>query len=115
VLADPTRARADWGERWADLEAYDLEQAHDKAVSAADGQLVRRVGARRIPEDQLRAIEVPVSLIWGESDRLMPVRIGRAASATFGWPLVEIDDCGHGPQIERSDRLGDELEAILGS
>lgn len=113
VLADPDRARVHWGDRWAALEAYDLEQAADKSVSAANGQLVRRIGARRIPSDRLRSIGVPVSLIWGKGDRLMRFRIAEEASSRFGWPLWGIDDCGHGPQIERPDQVADALESIL--
>jgi pimeloyl-ACP methyl ester carboxylesterase len=113
VLADPQRAHAAWGDRWDALEAYDLEQAAAERVGAANTQLVRSLGACRIPDDQLRSIEVPVSLIWGERDRLMPFRIAQGASSRYGWSLYPIDDCGHGPQIERPDRLGDALEAIL--
>jgi pimeloyl-ACP methyl ester carboxylesterase len=115
VLADPQRARVCWGERWDALEAYDLEQAGDKGVGDANSQLVRQIGARRIPEDRLRAIEVPISLVWGMQDRLIPFRIAKKASIRFGWPLVRIDGCGHGPQIEQPHRIADILEAILRS
>jgi pimeloyl-ACP methyl ester carboxylesterase len=115
VLADPERARAIWGERWEALEAYDLEQAGDKRVGAANTQLVRSLGARRIPEDRLRSIQVPVDLIWGERDPLMRFRIGQEASSKFGWPLHRIEGCGHGPQIEAPDRLQEALEVALRS
>ena len=113
VLADPERARLGWGDLWAALEAYDLEQAGDKSVSSANGQLLRRIGARRIPSDQLRSIQVPVSMIWGRGDRLMPFGIAEKASRRFGWPLHGIDDCGHGPHIERPAQLCDALEAYM--
>ena len=100
ILADPVRTRSVWGDRWSALEAYDLEQAVDKKVSAANGQLVRRMGSRRIPSDQLESISVPVSLAWGTEDRLMRLRIAQRASSRFGWPLFPIP-CGHGPHIER--------------
>lgn len=115
VLSDPERARVSWGDRWAALEAYDLEQACDKSVNRANGQLIRRIGSRRVPSDELRMIGVPVSLIWGKEDRLMRYRIAEEASSRFGWPLYGLDDCGHGPHIERSDQLGDALEAIMSS
>lgn len=115
VLADPEQARVSWGDRWTALEAYDLEQAGDKSVSRANGQLMRRIGTRRVPSDQLSMIGVPVSLIWGKKDRLMRYRIAEEASSRFGWPLYGFDDCGHGPQIERSDQLADALEATMSS
>lgn len=110
VLVDPERARAEWGDRWAALEAYDLDQAGRSSVDAATRQLVVRIGARQIPVDRLRALRVPVALIWGRSDRLMRFRIAETASARFGWPLHPIDDCGHGPHIERPDAFLDALE-----
>lgn len=113
VLADPARARLAWGDRWSALEAYDLQQAADKNVSAANGQLVRRVGSRRIPQAQLGTIDVPVSLVWGTGDRLMRLRIAERASSRFGWPLFPIS-CGHGPQIEQPDRFGDVLRGAMG-
>jgi len=48
VLVDPNRARREWGDRWAALEAYDIDQATRPSVDAANRQLVRRIGARRI-------------------------------------------------------------------
>jgi len=58
VLADPERARTEWGDRWAALEAYDIDQATRPDVDAANRELVRRIGARRIAPDQLRRISV---------------------------------------------------------
>jgi pimeloyl-ACP methyl ester carboxylesterase len=103
VLADPQRARTEWGDRWAALEAYDIDQATRSDVDAATRQLVLRIGARRIAPDQLRRIGVPVALIWGRADKLMHFRIAAKASEQFGWPLYPIDDCGHGPHIERPE------------
>lgn len=113
VLVDPERARARWGDRWGALEAYDIEQAGLKSVNAANGQLMRRIGSRRIPPDRLRTISVPVALIWGRGDRLMHFRIAEKAAAQFGWPLYPIDDCGHGPHIERPDAFLEALGAAV--
>ena len=115
VLADHERARGRWDDRWVALEAYDLEQARDKRVSGVNGQLVRRIGARRISPDQLATIDVPASLIWGKQDRLMRFRIAQDAHSRFGWPLHSIDDCGHGPQIERPDALAELIAGIMDS
>jgi pimeloyl-ACP methyl ester carboxylesterase len=111
VLADLERARAEWGDRWAALEAYDIDQATRPSVDAANRELVRRIGARRIAPDQLRRINVPVALIWGRADRLMRFRIAETASERFSWPLYPIDDCGHGPHIERPEAFLEALKA----
>jgi pimeloyl-ACP methyl ester carboxylesterase len=80
-------------------------------VDAANRQLVRRIGARRIAADRLRGIDIPVALIWGRADKLMRFRIAEDASEQFGWPLHAIDDCGHGPHIERPNAFLEALEA----
>ncbi len=113
VMVDPARARNAWGDRWDALEAYDLDQAARPSVDKATQELLRRIGVRRIRSDQLRQIDIPVSLIWGRSDRLMRVRIAERASAEFGWPLHPIDDCGHGPHLERHEEFLRALDECL--
>lgn len=109
LFFDLDRTRSDWGDRWLALEAYDLDQAGRPSVDAASRQLLLRVGVRRIPPDQLRKIIVPVALIWGKADRLMRFRIAEKASEQFGWPLYPVDDCGHGPHIERPEAFVEAL------
>ncbi len=98
VLVDLERTRAGWGGRWGAFEAYHIDRAAQPSVGAANRQLLRRMGVRRIPSDQLGKIDVPVALIWGRNDPVMRFRIAENASRKFGWPLYPIDDCGHVPQ-----------------
>jgi pimeloyl-ACP methyl ester carboxylesterase len=112
-LTDPDGARARWGSRWAALEAYDLEQARTKTVSAVNGQLLRTIGVRRISPEKLREAAAPVSLIWGTDDRLMRFTIAERAAARYGWPLHRIEGCGHGPHIERPDELADAIVSSM--
>jgi pimeloyl-ACP methyl ester carboxylesterase len=114
VMVDPERAGTGWGTRWRALEAYDIALADQPSVSAAVDHLARRVAARRISRDKLETIGVPVSLIWGRGDRLMRFKIAKRASARFGWPLYPIDECGHGPHIERPDAFVEALRDALG-
>ncbi len=114
VLADLERARTVWGDKWAALEGYDIDQATRPSVDAANRELVRRIGSRRIAPDQLRRIRVPVAMIWGQEDRLMRFRIAEQARERFGWPLYPIDGCGHGPHIERPEAFLDALRAASG-
>ncbi len=113
VLFDPDQAAAEWGDRWSASEDYDIELAGDKAVGKASGQLVRRIAARKIPHDQLGSIPVPVTLIWGTGDRLMRFAIGERAAQAFGWPLNPIEECGHGPHIERPGAFIEALEKAI--
>ena len=113
VLFDPDRAAAEWGDRWSALEGYDIELAGDKAVSTATSRLVRRIAARRIPPEELASITVPVALIWGTADRLMRFTIGERAAQAFDWPLYPIEECGHGPHIERPGAFIEALETAI--
>lgn len=52
--------------------------------------------------DDLERLTVPVGLIWGERDRVVPVAAGeRLARALPRIPLERIEDAGHVPQLER--------------
>jgi 2-hydroxymuconate-semialdehyde hydrolase len=75
-------------------------------------QLIRR-GTRRHPEASLRRIEVPVSLLWGRSDRMVPLKVASWAKARFGWPLQLVDDSAHAPHIERPGAFLKALERAL--
>jgi pimeloyl-ACP methyl ester carboxylesterase len=113
VLFDPDQAAAEWGNRWSASVDYDIELASDKAVSKATGQLVRRIAARKIPQDQLGSITVPVALIWGTGDRLMRFPIAERVAEAFDWPLTPIEGCGHGPHIERPGAFIEALEKAI--
>jgi pimeloyl-ACP methyl ester carboxylesterase len=113
VLFDPDRTAVEWGDRWPASEGYDIELAADKSVSKATGQLVRRIAARRISQEGLASITVPVALIWGTGDRLMRFRIGERAAGAFEWPLYPIEECGHGPHIERPGPFVEALEMAI--
>ena len=56
--------------------------------------------------DRLPDIAVPVLVIWGEADRMIPVEHGRAyAKAVPGARFHVITEAGHLPQLETPDRL----------
>jgi len=92
VAADPARARALMG---SDAQAYGLELARTPSVRAANRRLLRELGTKPIPPQELARIAVPTSLIWGRHDRVMRLRIAERASARYGWPLHVVEDAGH--------------------
>jgi pimeloyl-ACP methyl ester carboxylesterase len=56
--------------------------------------------------DRLPEITVPVLVVWGEADRMIPVEHGRAyAKAIAGARFLLIAEAGHLPQLETPDRL----------
>jgi pimeloyl-ACP methyl ester carboxylesterase len=110
VAVDPARAAAVLG---ADSQAYGLELARTPSVRAANRRLLRELGTRAIPSEQLAGIAVPTTLVWGRQDRVMRLRIAERASARYGWPLEVIEDAGH-LSFERPEAFRGALRAALG-
>jgi 2-hydroxymuconate-semialdehyde hydrolase len=95
---DATRRR-DPG--WLDaFSAYSLERAVVPQVKRTMKGLLR-LGMKKIPDDELRRISVPVELLWGQGDRMVPLSLAQGARDRFGWPLTVIPDAGHAPHIEQ--------------
>lgn len=115
VLFDPERVRAQRGERAAAFRAYHIDRTSQPSVRAANRELLRRIGVRQIPADQLAKVSVPVALIWGRNDRVMRFRIAEKASARFGWPLYAIENAGHAALLERPDAFIDALRSAMGA
>ena len=112
VVVDPATVRALMGERWEPSQAYGLERARTPSVRAANRRMLRELGTRTIPPEELARIAVPTSLIWGRQDRVMRLRIAEAASARYGWPLHVIEDAGHFA-IEQPEAFWAALRATL--
>ncbi len=67
-------------------------------------------------EDKLASFQVPVDLIWGASDRLVPLDYAKKLRSQLpNSTLTIIERCGHGPQLERPRQLTQVLLQILGS
>jgi pimeloyl-ACP methyl ester carboxylesterase len=113
IAVDPARVRALNGERWEASQAYLLELARTPSVRAANRRLLRELGTRAIPPEQLARIAVPTALVWGRQDRVMRLKIAQAASARYGWPLHIVEDAGHF-SIEQPEAFRQALRAALG-
>ena len=67
-------------------------------------------------EDKLASFPLPVDLIWGASDRLVPLDYAkRLQSQLPHCTLTVIERCGHAPQLERPRELTRVLLQILAS
>ena len=67
-------------------------------------------------EDKLASFQLPVDLIWGASDRLIPLDYAkRLQSQLPHCTLTVIARCGHAPQLERPRELTRVLLQILAS
>jgi len=114
VAVDPARVRALLGERWPASKAYLLELARTPSVRAANRRLLRELGTRTIPPEELARLAVPTALVWGRHDRVMRLRIAERASVRYGWPLHVVEDAGHFSG-ERPEAFRAALRAALGA
>ena len=82
-----------------------------KAGMAANMRTLAVYGrARDMGDAQLRAhladVQMPVLVVWGDSDRVVTPAYGRAVAASYPHARLEIvERCGHMPQIEQPARL----------
>ena len=105
---DVIRAHIDMARDRADDEdaipAF-LEAARSLIRLEARGRFVRQAMAR---------IGVPVLLIHGQEDRLVPVGHAEAAARRFpSWDLRVLDGVGHAPMLEAPERWLAEVEPWL--
>jgi pimeloyl-ACP methyl ester carboxylesterase len=65
-------------------------------------------------DDQLASFQLPVDLIWGASDRLVPLEYAQKLQSRLPrCALTLIERCGHAPQFERPQELTRVLLQIL--
>ena len=101
-------------ERQSQRQGQD-QRARDEAFLAASRSLLRVAGRRGRYWQMMASIRVPVLLIGGEADRLVPAASMRQAAARNpSWETVILPGVGHTPQLEVPDavagRIADWLE-----
>jgi pimeloyl-ACP methyl ester carboxylesterase len=80
--------------------------ARARVFLAAARSLLRVLGRRRRYAAMMAGIDIPVLLIGGDADRLVPVAAMRQAAARNPhWESVILADVGHTPQLEVPDRV----------
>jgi len=73
------------------------------------------MGAWLLTEDQLRDLRLPVRLVWGVSDQLMPLDYARRMLAVLpDAELIPVERSGHVPQLESPARFLAALQQALG-
>jgi pimeloyl-ACP methyl ester carboxylesterase len=92
------------------------QRALQQSFLAASRSLLIRSSLRRRYWEMMAGIRVPVLLIGGESDRLVPPAMMREAAARNpGWETVFLPGVGHTPQLEVPDRVAGIIGDWLGS
>jgi pimeloyl-ACP methyl ester carboxylesterase len=97
------------------LREMHATEGYSRAYASTVRSLVRRESYRVDSMlDHLAATGVPVGMIWGEHDRLLPV--ARAREALVRLPrasLRVIEGAGHAPQAEQPEAFNRALEGFL--
>jgi len=89
--------------------------ADPEAFLAASRSLMRVVGPRRRYWEMMASARVPVLLIGGDADRLVPVASMRQTAARNpGWETVILPGVGHTPQLEVPDKVIGTMRDWLG-
>ena len=104
ALLDRDRTRQRDPEWFDAFGEYGLERARTRHVKRAMSQLIRQ-GTRRVPDDDLRRIPVPVGAIWGREDRMTPLRVAKETLERLEWPVATVEDSAHVPHLEQPERF----------
>jgi pimeloyl-ACP methyl ester carboxylesterase len=112
-FADPSRADPAMMAASVDLVRHRQgDHANGPSLLAAARSLLRVLGRRHRYWEMMASIEVPVLLIGGESDQLVPLAAMRQAAARNpSWDAVFLPGVGHTPQLEVPDTV---IDAIRG-
>jgi pimeloyl-ACP methyl ester carboxylesterase len=106
--ADATRDRdPGWFDAFSDYTRARATTSHVKRTM----QQLLSAGTTRVPPGELARITVPVDLVWGEDDRMVPISLAEEASTSLGWPLHVVPDAAHVPHMEQPEAF---LRALLG-
>lgn len=102
--ADPRRADPGVHAAAVSLLAYRRRHAPlaEATFLAAARSILRVLGTRNRYRDLMRTIDLPVLLVHGEQDRLVPVAAARQAAVEHpAWTSVILPDLGHAPMLEK--------------
>jgi pimeloyl-ACP methyl ester carboxylesterase len=94
-------------------EREDVE-GMDRAFLAAARSLLRLLVDPRRYRKAMASIRVPVLLVHGERDRLVPVAAARDIARRHpSWRYIELPDVGHVPQLQVPDRVAKDVLAWM--
>jgi pimeloyl-ACP methyl ester carboxylesterase len=99
-----------------DMHAARNAQGADDAVKAIAASAFTRRGQNLVLVDRLGELEVPLLVIWGELDRVIPSRHAVAALTTLPTAWLEImEGVGHVPQVEAAPAFAEIVNRWLRS
>jgi 3-oxoadipate enol-lactonase len=94
-----------------------IERAHRIAAEQDPEDLVRAITAIRDRPDSTEVVTsgIPLLVVAGEQDPLIPVAVAEELAAASPAGGVEVLDCGHLPNWERPDEFNRMLSAFVAS
>jgi pimeloyl-ACP methyl ester carboxylesterase len=100
------------GEQWEWIRAYNLAGVQTVGTSMLMDWM-DQFGLPALPDEVLKRIRIPTTLIWGRHDRATPLHVAEAARQKYGWRLEVIDGAADDPTLEQPEAfLGALREAI---
>jgi pimeloyl-ACP methyl ester carboxylesterase len=92
-----------------------LDELVRKGQVGALGRMSIEDFAPYLMDDRLAEIQAPVDLVWGESDRLLPLEYARLLTEKLPRArLTTIPQCGHIPHLECPRKFLAVLDRLLG-
>ncbi len=98
------------------VPGFVLDDVIRRAASGPISRLGRDLAGleAHLLDGRLGEVATPVDLVWGESDRLIPLEYARRLEAALpAARLTTVERCGHVPQVECPDRFLVALERVL--
>ena len=87
-------------------------EAQQAVANAAFASGVQSFGL----EETLATIDKPILLIWGENDRVIPLKQAVAALTIFSDAVLKVlPDTGHVPQVERAPDVATAIDRFVRS
>ncbi|MFI5362939.1 MAG: alpha/beta fold hydrolase [Elusimicrobiota bacterium] len=111
TLAAPTLANIKEFGRRARYRRIELPDRVWKAALASilsrpTGAIVATLSRAELLDDRLGALKIPTSIVWGETDGIVPIEVGeRMHRLIAGSRYRAVKECGHMPQIECPDSI----------
>jgi pimeloyl-ACP methyl ester carboxylesterase len=100
-------------ESWQQSVLAHFDQGTQRAIlrlyRSSPPEVLAQAGAR------LGELRVPSLVVWGMRDPYIPARFGRAYADALGAELVELDDAGHWPWLDRPDAIDRVVEFVTPS
>ena len=106
--------------RHPELLASLVAGARDPVASRANLAELRALIARgtirpsmRFSPEELRRLDVPTLMIWGDRDPVVPLAQARAVAAEISGARLEVLPAGHAPQLGQPDRVAALLNELV--